>query len=144
MIKLVHAMNAKMNQMTVTISLKDWKKLNMETEVFKRLEAEMYEIWQEAFGIDVKPDLENYITMYEKLQLYWAKLTQDDYKIFEVGYNRICQSLGNSILMFNIDWPEQDDLIYNLIALIFKNKDCLTYKLIMTKIRNERLEQDFE
>ena len=133
-----------MNQMTVTISLKDWKKLNMETEVFKRLEAEMYEIWQEAFGIDVKPDLENYITMYEKLQLYWAKLTQDDYKIFEVGYNRICQSLGNSILMFNIDWPEQDDLIYNLIALIFKNKDCLTYKLIMTKIRNERLEQDFE
>ena len=137
-------MNAKMNQMTVTISLKDWKKLNMETEVFKRLEAEMYEIWQEAFGIDVKPDLENYITMYEKLQLYWAKLTQDDYKIFEVGYNRICQSLGNSILMFNIDWPEQDDLIYNLIALIFKNKDCLTYKLIMTKIRNERLEQDFE
>ena len=137
-------MNAKMNQMTVTISLKDWKKLNMEIEVFKRLEAEMYEIWQEAFGIDVKPDLENYITMYEKLQLYWAKLTQDDYKIFEVGYNRICQSLGNSILMFNIDWPEQDDLIYNLIALIFKNKDCLTYKLIMTKIRNERLEQDFE
>ena len=133
-----------MNQMTVTISLKDWKKLNMEIEVFKRLEAEMYEIWQEAFGIDVKPDLENYITMYEKLQLYWAKLTQDDYKIFEVGYNRICQSLGNSILMFNIDWPEQDDLIYNLIALIFKNKDCLTYKLIMTKIRNERLEQDFE
>ena len=130
--------------MTVTISLKDWKKLNMEIEVFKRLEAEMYEIWQEAFGIDVKPDLENYITMYEKLQLYWAKLTQDDYKIFEVGYNRICQSLGNSILMFNIDWPEQDDLIYNLIALIFKNKDCLTYKLIMTKIRNERLEQDFE
>ena len=133
-----------MNQMTVTISLKDWKKLNMEIEVFKRLEAEMYEIWQEAFGIDVKPDLENYITMYEKLQLYWAKLTQDDYKIFEVGYNRICQSLGNSILMFNIDWPEQDDLIYNLIALIFKNKDCLTFNLIMTKIRNERLEQDFE
>lgn len=132
-----------MNQMTVTISLKDWKRLNMETEVFERLEAEMYEIWQEAFGIDVKPDLENYITMYEKLQRYWAKLTQDDYKIFGVGYNRICQSLGNSILMFNTDGPEQDDLIYNLIELILKNKDCLTYKLIMTKIRNEKLEQDF-
>lgn len=132
-----------MNQMTVTISLKDWKRLNMETEVFEKLEAEMYEIWQEAFGIDVKPDLENYITMYEKLQRYWAKLTQYDYKIFEVGYNRICQSLGNSILMFNTDGPEQDDLIYNLIELILKNKDCLTYKLIMTKIRNEKLEQDF-
>ena len=115
----------------------------METEVFERLEAEMYEIWQEAFGVDVKPDLENYITMYEKLQRYWAKLAQDDYKIFEVGYNRICQSLGNSILMFNTDGPEQDDLIYNLIELILKNKDGLTYKLIMTKIRNEKLEQDF-
>lgn len=132
-----------MNQMTVTISLKDWKRLNMETEVFEKLEAEMYEIWQEAFGVDVKPDLENYITMYEKLQRYWAKLTQYDYKIFEVGYNRICQSFGNSILMFNTDGPEQDDLIYNLIELILKNKDCLTYKLIMTKIRNEKLEQDF-
>lgn len=132
-----------MNQMTVTISLKDWKKLNMETEVFERLEAEMYEIWLEAFGFDVKPDLENYITMYEKLQRYWAKLTQYDYKICEVGYNRICQSLGNSILMFNTDVPEQDDLIYNLIELILKNKDCLTYKLIMNKIRNEKLEQDF-
>lgn len=132
-----------MNQMTVTISLKDWKRLNMETEVFEKLEPEMYEIWQEAFGIDVKPDIENYITMYEKFQRYWAKLTQDDYKIFEVGYNRICQSLGHSILMFNTDGPEQDDLIYNLIELILKNKDCLTYKLIMTKIRNEKLEQDF-
>lgn len=132
-----------MNQMTVTISLKDWKRLNMENEVFEKLEAEMYEIWQEAFGIDVKPDLENYITMYEKFQRYWAKLTEDDYKIFEVGYNRICQSLGNSILMFNTDGPEQDNLIYNLIELILKNKDCLTYKRIMTKIRNEKLEQDF-
>lgn len=62
-----------MNQMTVTISLKDWKRLNMETEVFERLEAKMYEIWQEAFGIDVKPDLKNYITMYEKFQRYCAK-----------------------------------------------------------------------
>lgn len=113
-------------------------------EVFERLEAEMYEIWQEAFGEDVKQDFDTYATMYKKLQRYLAKLAQDDNKIFNVGYNRICQSLGNSLLMFDTDGPEQDYLIYDLIELVVKHKESLTYKRILTKLRNEKLEEDFE
>lgn len=86
--------------MTVTISLRDWKRINME-EVFERLEAYMYEIWCIAFGEDVKPD-------------------------------------------FDTDGPEQDYLIYDLIELVVNNKDSLTYKRILTKLRNEKLEEDFE
>lgn len=86
--------------MTVTISLRDWKRINME-EVFERLEADMYEILGIAFGEDVKPD-------------------------------------------FDTDGPEQDYLIYDLIELVVNNKDSLTYKRILTKLRNEKLEEDFE
>lgn len=63
--------------MTVTISLRDWKRLNME-EVFERLEADMYEIWGIAFGEDVKPDFDTYATMYDKLtKLRNEKLEED-------------------------------------------------------------------
>lgn len=115
----------------------------METEVFERLEAEMYEIWNEAFGVDVKPDKETYESMYLKLIHYWTILTEDDYNLNNDGYDRLCKSLGNAIVMFDTDGPEQDDLIYDLIELILKNKDGLTYKRILTKLRNEKLEQDF-
>lgn len=113
-------------------------------EVFERLEADMYEIWQEAFGEDVKPDFKTYATMYDKLMRYWNKLTEDDCDLFNDGYNRICQSFGNSYFMFDTDGPEQDDLIYDLIEFVMKHKESLTYKRILTKLRNEKLEQDFE
>lgn len=43
-------------------------------EVFERLEGEMYEIWLEAFGEDVKQYFDTYATTYKKLQRYWANL----------------------------------------------------------------------
>lgn len=46
--------------------------------------------------------------------------------------------------MFDTDGSEQDDLIYDLIDLILGNKESLTYKRILTKLRNEKLEEDFE
>lgn len=128
--------------MTVTISLRDWKRLNME-EVFERLEADMYEIWSIAFGEDVKTDFDTYATMYDKLMKYWNTLTEDDCNLFNDGYNRICQAFGNSYFMFDTDGPEQDYLIYDLIELVVKNKESLTYKRILTKLRNEKLEEDF-
>ena len=128
--------------MTVTISLGDWKRLNME-EVFERLEADMYEIWGIAFGEDVKPDFDTYAIMYDKLMRYWNTLTEEDYNLFNDGYNRICKSFGNAYFMFDTDGPEQDYLIYDLIELVVNHKESLTYKRILTKLRNEKLEEDF-
>ena len=112
-------------------------------EVFERLEADMYEIWGIAFGEDVKPDFDTYAIMYDKLMKYWITLTEDDYNIFNVGYSRICQAFGNAYFMFDTDRPEQDDLIYDLIELVVNNKESLTYKRILTKLRKEKLEEDF-
>lgn len=112
-------------------------------DVFEKLGADMYEIWQEAFGEDVIPNKEICESMYNKLMRYWNTLTEDDYDLFNDGYNRICQAFGNAYFMFDTDGPEQDDVIYDLIELVIKHKDSLTYKRLLTKLRNEKLEEDF-
>lgn len=46
-------------------------------------------------------------------------------------------------LNMDTDGPEQDYLIYDLIELVVKHKESLTYKRILTKLRKEKLEEDF-
>lgn len=115
----------------------------MKEEIYNTFSSDMYEIWNIAFGEDVKPDFETYKIMYKKLEEYWSNLTQSDYDLWEEGYRRICESLGNSYFTFDSDGPEQDSVIYDLIDLIFNHTESITYKQVKEGMRIKQLEQDF-
>ena len=88
---------------------------NME-KLFRKLEKDLQEIWDYAFGKDVVPDIRYCLKMYQMLADYWERLIKDkNGTIYSIGYDMICTSLGNMYLMFDTDIPEQDDIIYQFI-----------------------------
>ena len=116
----------------------------MKEEIYDTFATDMYEIWNEAFGKDVKPNYKTYLKMFDKLEHYWNELTNDDSDLWCEGFKRICQAVGFSFFAFNTDEAEQDPVINDLVDLIFNHPESLTYKRIKDKMKIKQLEQDFE
>lgn len=111
-------------------------------KLLSKLENEMETIWDKAYGINAKCELDAVFEMYVELETYWSKHFNDSSFWFK-GYNVICEGLGDAYFMFNTDGPEQNDIIERLCALVEANPGDEIVKREISKIREEEIKEDF-
>ena len=115
-------------------------------ELLDEFETNLSDMWDKTY-YSGELTLDKVIDLYFNIQNEWSALleanTEDN--VWYDGIGIIAKGLGEAILFFDTDGPEQnDEVIRGLVNLISTNQDKQSVKNALANFKKRQIEEDFK
>lgn len=112
-------------------------------DFIKSINDELDTIWDDMYPMDGTNSFENIVDGYERINDLWGRLFSES-NFWFAGQNLICQNLGEAIIYFDTDIPEQQTLVEDLIHILRNNTDDVVMKKLYNDFRIQKMNKDFK
>ena len=119
-------------------------------ELLAEFEATLQDMWDKTYYKDetTTATLDEVVDLYINILNEWSALVCGDHedRVWSDGLDIIEKGLGEAILFFDTDGPEQLDceVIQGLVNVISTNQDKPSVKNALSNFRKKQLSEDFK
>lgn len=113
-------------------------------ELLDKFETNILDIWEKTYSGEYTID--DVVDLYLNIKNEWEAVIGPMDIVYEKGMDLISKNLGEALLYYNTDIPEQQymELIRGLVSLIKHNTDKPSVKYALSNFRKKQISEDFK